>query len=162
MLEVRRGGPSDIPALAQIFWRGVHEGAAPKYSAAQRAAWLPEPPTPDAYAERLERQVLFVADRDGAPVGFMTLRPDGYLDFAFVLPEERGCGTADALLAMVENHSQAAGLARLTVKASDMARPFLARHGWHVTGDATVTRDDVTIPSFHMARDLVATDAGNV
>ncbi|MEM7488117.1 MAG: GNAT family N-acetyltransferase [Pseudomonadota bacterium] len=162
MLEVRRGGPADIPDLTGILWRGIHEGAAPRYSAAQRRAWLPEPLSSDAYAARLAGQALFVATRDGAPVGFMTLRADGYLDYAHVLPEERGRGTADALLAMVENHARAQGLARLTVRASEMARPFLARHGWQATGDATTIRDGVALPSTHMACDLLTADVGNV
>ncbi|MEM7640968.1 MAG: GNAT family N-acetyltransferase [Pseudomonadota bacterium] len=155
MLEVRADGVSDIPALIRIFWRGVHEGAAPKYSETQRRVWLPEPPTPEAYGARLAGQIVFVAARDAEPVGFMTLRPaDGLLDFAYVLPEERGQGTADILLAMVENHALALGPPRLTTRASDMARPFFVRNGWRVTGDATVTRAGVAIPSTHMARDL--------
>ena len=152
--DVRPGGAADAGTLAGIFWRSVHEGAAPRYDAAQRAAWLPARPSAEAFAARLEGQRVWVAERDGAATGFATLRPDGYLDFLYVLPEARGDGTAGALLAAVEAHARGAGLRRLTVRASDMARPFLARRGWAAVGDAAQVRGGVTIPATDMARAL--------
>ncbi|MGB3554654.1 MAG: GNAT family N-acetyltransferase [Jannaschia sp.] len=154
MREVRRGIPEDIAALTDILWRGVHEGAAPRYTAEQRRAWLPERPTPEAFADRLAGQTIWVAEEAGRLTGFITLRDDGYLDFAYVLPEMRGTGTADSLLTVLENHAAARGLDRLTVRASDMARPFLVRRGWHVTAPEPQVREDVTMPATEMARDL--------
>lgn len=154
--EIRRGAAEDIPVLIEILWRGVHEGAAPRYSAQQRRAWMPERPTPRAYAERLAGQMVFVAEQDGAPIGFMTLRTDGYLDFAYVVPEARGTGTADTLLAMLVNHAHINGMTTLTARASDMARPFFARHGWTVTRPAPQLRDGVTIPATDMVLPLAA------
>ncbi len=154
MPDIRQGGPADMPALADIFWRGVQEGAAPRYSAAQRRAWLPAPPTPAAFAVRLADQHILVATREDSLVGFMTLRADGYLDFAYVLPAERRQGTADTLLTALQTHARATRLTRLTTRASAMARPFFARHGWQDTGDATTMRDGIPLPSTHMAFDL--------
>ncbi|KIT15841.1 GNAT family N-acetyltransferase [Jannaschia aquimarina] len=154
MLELRAGLEEDFAALAEIFWRSVHEGAAPRYDAAQRRAWLPRRPTPAQFAQRIDGQVLRVAARDWIPVGFMTMTTSGYVDLAFVLPEERGRGTADALLAMLLNHARATGLARLTVRASEMARPFFRRHGWQALAPAPVERNGVTLLSTEMAFDL--------
>lgn len=155
-LEIRRGKPGDIPALIEILWRGVHEGAAPRYSTQQRAAWMPRRPSPADYADRLAGQVVFVAEQDGSPTGFMTLRADGYLDLAYVMPEARGNGTADALLAVLLNHARVSGLIALTARASDMARPFFIRHGWQATGPAPQVRDGVTIPATDMILPLAA------
>ncbi|UWQ17262.1 GNAT family N-acetyltransferase [Jannaschia sp. M317] len=152
--EVRRATPADLPAITGVFWRGVHEGATPRYDAAQRHAWLPERPTPAAFADRLGDQAVWVAQEGEIVTGFVTLRGDGYLDFAYVLPEVRGTGTADALLAVLENHARVRGLTRLTVRASDMARPFLARHGWTDAAPAPQVRNGVTIPATDMARAL--------
>lgn len=154
MLEVRQGRAGDVAALAEIFWRGVREGAAPRYSAAQRAAWLPERPAPEAMARRLAGLTVFVAESGGAPSGFMSLRPDGYLDLAFVLPEARETGAAGLLLAMLENHAAAAGLRGLRARASDMARPFLLRHGWRAVGRRMHDRGGVAIPATDMIRDF--------
>ena len=155
MREVRAAAPSDWEAIADIFWRGVSEGAAPRYDVAQRAAWLPERPDAAAFAARLAGQRVWVSV-DGEPSGFASLTADGYLDFLYVLPEHRGDGTAAALLAVVVNAALAAGLTRLTVRASDMARPFLARHGWHVVAPAPQTRGGVTLPATDMALTLSA------
>ncbi|MEO0859828.1 MAG: GNAT family N-acetyltransferase [Pseudomonadota bacterium] len=159
MREVRRGMSADIPAVIEVVWRGVHEGAAPRYSAAQRQAWLPSRPSGADYAARLTGQRVWVATEDGVLTGFVTLRPDGYLDFAYVLPEMRGTGTADALLAMLENHARARALPRLFTRASDMARPFFARHGWTVIGPAPQTRAGLVLPATDMAKALTSLDA---
>ncbi|MCK0165993.1 GNAT family N-acetyltransferase [Jannaschia sp. S6380] len=144
----------DVPALIDVFWCGVHEGAAPAYDEGQRRAWLPARPSVEAFAARLDPQTVFVAEAAGRITGFMTLRPDGHLDLAFVLPDVRGDGTAAALLAMVENHARVAGLTRLETRASDMARPFFLRHGWTVLRPAPQLRHGVTIPATEMSRDL--------
>lgn len=152
--EVRRGQPGDAAALADVFYRAVHEGAAPKYSAVERKAWAPERPSPEAFADRLAPQSVFVATEDDAPIGFMTLRDDGLVDLAYVLPEQRGTGTATGLLAMLQNHATARGFGALTTRASEMARPFFLRHGWRVLRPATQERDGVVLSAVDMSRTL--------
>lgn len=154
MREIRRGGAADLPVLADIFWRGVHDGAAPKYTPAQRHAWLPDRPHGDGWTARLAGQAIFVATQDGTHTGFMTLKPDGYLDFAYVLPDARGTGTADALLAVLMNHAAVTGTLDLKTRASDMARPVFARNGWHAVGPAPQMRQGVVITATDMAMSL--------
>ncbi|WP_179380615.1 GNAT family N-acetyltransferase [Jannaschia marina] len=154
--EIRRGRPSDLPAIIDVFWRGVHEGAAPRYSEAERRAWLPARPEPETFGRRLAGQAVFVAEEAGRVSGFMTLAPDGLLDFAYVLPEARRSGTADDLLAIVLNHAAAEGLPALRTRASDMARPFFARHGWQVTRPAPQCREGVVISATEMELPLAA------
>ncbi|MGB3409061.1 MAG: GNAT family N-acetyltransferase, partial [Jannaschia sp.] len=99
-------------------------------------------------------QAVFVACRAGIPRGFMTLRGDGCLDLAYVLPEARGTGTASALLGTLEAHATAAGQRRLTTRASDMARSFFLRHGWRVAGPAPQRRAGLVLPATDMVRHL--------
>ncbi|SDZ10374.1 Acetyltransferase, GNAT family [Jannaschia faecimaris] len=154
--QLRRGRSEDLPVLIEVFWRGVHEGAAPRYSDEQRQAWLPVRPEIEAFAAHLANQIVFAAEEGGIVTGFMTMTPEGYLDLAYVLPEARGTGTADALLAMIVNHAVARGLSALTTRASDMARPFFIRHGWQVLAAAPQIRAAVTIPATDMKLPLVA------
>lgn len=156
MREIRLAQASDLPALIEVFWRGVHEGAAPRYTPAQRRAWLPLRPEADVWAARLAGQAVFVAKEDAMCTGFFTLTSEGHLDFAYVLPEVRGTGTADALLALLMNHAQVRGLRRLTTRASDMARPFFLRHGWDIIGPEPQIRAGITVSSTRMARGLTA------
>lgn len=155
MREIRRGQSSDLPALTLIFWRGVHEGAAPHYTSSQRAAWLPRQPDPAALGARLEDQTVLVAAQEGVPVGFITRTPAGHIDLLYVLPEMRGGGAADALWVVMLNDALNNGLAGLTTRASDMARSFFVRNGWSVVADAPQTRAGVVIGATDMAIDLM-------
>ena len=109
---IRQYVPQDAGALALIYYRGVHEGAAGAYSAAQRAARAPEVPSAEAWHARLSALTTFVAD-DVGPVGFMSMDGD-YLDFSYVLPERRGDGTAAALYDACLAWAQDQRFARLT------------------------------------------------
>ncbi len=132
MITVRRYQSEDRGTCQKIFFHAVREGAAEVYSDAQRAAWAQsdwvDPDAPD----KLATQMTWIADADGAPVGFMSLRADSYLDMAFVLRAWHGRGVADALYAQLAQAARDAGMTCLFVDASPLARRFFAKHGWQV------------------------------
>ncbi|MDJ0827010.1 MAG: GNAT family N-acetyltransferase [Rhodobacter sp.] len=129
MTRIRRYRSADAGALAEIFFRAVHEGARTKYTEEERQAWAPTRPSPEDWARRLDGLITFVAFESGSLVGFMSLRSDGYLDLAFVLPEWMGKGVADALLRCLESEARRCGIGLLTTEASHLARSFFLRHG---------------------------------
>lgn len=157
-MQLRRYRPGDATGGAEVFYRAVREGAASAYDAAQRAAWAPEFPRPPemqaAWATRLGMQITWVAEEAGVLQGLFSLRTDGYLDLAFVLPARMGTGLAGQLYDRIEAEAQALGLRRLTVEASRLARPFLARRGWQVDAAQEVVRHGVTLPNFRMSKAL--------
>jgi len=152
-LALRPYRATDRAACAAVFRRAVREGAARFYDAAQREAWAPDPAVPRG-ADKLLAQWCVVAERDGSVAGFMSLTPEGYLDMAFVLPEEMGRGTAAALHAALLARARAAGLMRLTTHASHLARRFFARQGWQLDKAETVTLRGQRLDRFAMSRDL--------
>ena len=157
---VRSYAAGDAPALGEIFHRAVHEGAAGRYSAKERAAWSPRVPDTLKWQDRLAEAETVVAEGPDGPVGFMSLYLDrGYLDLAFVLPEAMGKGVATALYAVLETRARAAGLTRLTTEASLLAEPFFARQGWQIVKRQRVERLGVMIPNAVMQKDLVAGEA---
>lgn len=137
----------------------MHEGAVAAYTAKERAAWAPDPAPPPDWGARLGGQVTRVAIRKAAIRGFMTLGHDGHLDLAYVLPEERGQGTADALLAALEEVARARGMRWLTTEASLVARPFFERHGWQGGLRQSVIRNGVALTNFRMHKALSAPGA---
>lgn len=143
-MQIRRYQPADAGALAQIFFDAVRLGAAPKYTAAELAAW----------AQRLDGLTTVVAESPSGLLGFMSLRSDGYLDLAFVRPDCRGTGVADALHSEILTEACARHLHRLTTEASRMARPFFLRMGWHLIAAQTVQRNGQSIENFRMAKSL--------
>ncbi|MCY1125971.1 GNAT family N-acetyltransferase [Frigidibacter sp. RF13] len=153
-LTIRPYRPEDRAAAAHIFYRAVREGAADHYDADQRAAWAPSPEPDYASPSKLERQWCWIAERDGAPVGFMSLERDGYLDMAFVLPEEMGRGTARALYAALIERARAEGLRRLWVTGSHLARRFFLARDWRVVWMENLHADGQVYQVFRMVVDL--------
>jgi putative acetyltransferase len=153
-MRLRPYAAQDAGALAGIFFDAVRIGAAPKYTAAELAAWAPERPSADKWAARLAGLWTVVAEDGGRPVGFMSLADSGYLDLAYVAPDRRGQGVADALWLSLLAEARARGLPRLTTEASRMARPFFLRHSWQVESSQQVERHGVAIENFRMFRVL--------
>lgn len=146
---------ADAPACFEVFRAGVQEGAAPAYSQEERNAWCPPDgvPGPD-WAGKLDVAVARVALRGGAVIGFMTLHADGYLDFAYVRPDERRSGLAGALYEEIEAGARTAGITRIDTEASHLARRFFAKRGWQVDAAQHVIRRGVAIANFRMSKGL--------
>lgn len=154
-MRLRAYAPRDAEACYHVFRRAVHEGAASAYSAGERAAWAPDAAMPPDWGARLDRHPTLVALRRGAVRGFLTLGRDGHLDLLYVLPEERGRGTAARLYAAAEARARAQGLGWLATEASLLARPFLERRGWVCEARQSVIRAGVALTCFRMAKCLV-------
>lgn len=131
---IRRFRPEDAQGCRDVFVAAVQVGVAGRYSPDERAAWLKDPAMPAGYADWLASHITFVAE-EGTIQGFMMLEGSGYLNLAFVRPEQMGKGLADALYAAVLTEARALGLRRLHVLASRYAMGFFARHGWHLAPD---------------------------
>ena len=151
-LRVRPYAPVDRTACHGVFFRAVHEGAAEHYDAAQRAAWAPDPAPDPGRPDKLLTQWAWVAETAAKDIlGFISHRPDGYLDMAFVLPEARGTDVAPALLRALVAKARADGLGRLTTHASHLARRFFGKHGWQVDFAEAVPRNGQTLERFGMS-----------
>lgn len=152
---VREASPADTEALAEIFYRAVHIGAATAYSKEQLNAWVDQKPKAQVWAKRLDGLLTLVADRDGVTIGFISVRlSDGFIDLIFVSPEVLGTGVAHALYTEVEARSRAAGVSRLFSHASHMAKPFFERRGWHVVAANQVDRGRILIDNWVMETSL--------
>ncbi len=154
-LLIRPFTEQDAGATAAIFFDAVRSGSREFYSDAQRQAWAPAiPPLPD-WLDRLKAQTTLVAEQVGDVVGFMTLDGEGYIDLVFVAPDLIGKGVARQLYAGVENVARKAGIQKLSVQASHMARRFFERQGWSVVRQQTVTLRGVALTNFVMEKHLV-------
>lgn len=133
--SLRRFRPGDAAATREVFWQAVRIGAAGHYTEAQLADWVADPAMPEGWGDWLGRHFTVVAEDGDGIAGFFMLEASGYLNMAFVRPEWRRTGLADCLHAAILAEARARGMPRLTVWASRLARPFLARHGWTLDPD---------------------------
>jgi putative acetyltransferase len=141
----------DRAACAAVFYRAVREGAAEQYSPEQRAAWAPADKADTATPDRLLDQHCWVAEQNGQITGFMSLTPSGYLDMAFVLPEAKGKGVADALYRALMTRAKQDKIENLTVHASHGARHFFEKHGWQVDHQENHPVNGQTLERFQMS-----------
>ena len=126
------------------------------YDAPQTSAWLLNFPAPDDFHERISSQKIVVAF-DGAseePVGFMTLRPDGLIDFAFIHPDHQGSGHFRDMMEGVEIQGRTLQLPTLESRASRNAvGPFRAC-GFEVIAREAVQLGAVELERFHVRKTL--------
>ncbi len=103
--------------------------------------------------------MIFVAvNRDGRPVAFTLIEPDGHLDQLYCHPDHTRKGLAAELLMVAEDHARSRGVTRLYTEASELARAAFERAGY-VTAhrrDFTIAHDgqDVAIHNFAMEKSL--------
>lgn len=154
-MEVRSFRDEDAVPLGRLFHRSVRDGASARYNAAQLAAWSPAAPEGNAWAARLAACDTVVAVDGETRLGFMSMDETGYLDLAFVVPEQMGRGVSDMLYAVLESRAQARGTLRLSTQASLLAEPFFARHGWRVVRRQEVEMGGVVLENAWMEKPLV-------
>ena len=117
-VTLRRGGPADLETAVRIdALIEQAQSASPSYSSylqderEHRETWVETLAGDDV--------TYVVAERDGTPVGHVTLYPDPADDGALhlastaVVPEERGSGVGRALTAFALSHAAELGYARL-------------------------------------------------
>ncbi|NNE88096.1 MAG: GNAT family N-acetyltransferase [Silicimonas sp.] len=151
---LRSCASEDADALGDIFYRAVHEGAASRYTAEERAAWVSEVPRGAAWAAKLAASDCVVAESGGVLVGFMS-RQGAHFDMAYVVPEIKGTGVAGVLCAVLEGRARAAGVTVMSVEASHLAEPFLARRGWQLLRRQVVERRGVRLANCVMEKQLI-------
>ena len=127
------------------------------YDAHQTSAWLLNFPEPDDFHERISSQKIVLAlDRTSAePVGFMTLRSDGLIDFAFIHPDHQGSGHFRDMMERVEILARNLEVPKLESRASRNALgPFLAC-GFEVISREFVELEAAELERFHVRKSLI-------
>lgn len=153
-VQIRRAIPRDFGALGEVFHAAVREGAT-DYSEAQRTAWSPAPRLGEAWTAHLAGQSVWLAeDGSGAALGFLTLRPDGYVDLAYIRSEAQGQGLFRRLYNELEAEAGRLALPRLWTDASLHARGPFESVGFVVTAPETVMRNGETFERFRMEKVL--------
>lgn len=133
--------PTEYDDLADIVFNAVRNGPS-LYTHAQRVAWVPERRGGEEWAARLAGQAIAIARDDTRAIGFMSLAPEGYIDFAFIRPEAQGCGLFRRLFDMIEDKARSQNESRLWTHASLMAQPAFAAVGFTVVEHEVVQIGD--------------------
>lgn len=117
----------DFDAHGDLMFQAIRTAPSP-FSEAQREGWH----------TKLATQHVILAERPQGITGFMSLRPVGYFDLVFILPQAREVGLFRTPYREIETHAARTGLGRIWAHASLMALPAFSAVGFdavpHVVG----------------------------
>lgn len=160
---IRPGLASDVGQVASVHVAAIREVCGLVYEAAQIEAWV-SGKRPEIYLHAIAHLPFFVAELDGAVVGFAELDPGaGEVRAVYVRPDCGRRGIGSALLDAVVGAARAAALERLELKASLNSVPFYEARGFVVDELTTFTlRNGGTLPCAAMHKSLRPALPGSV
>ena len=150
-MNLRPYRPSDVSALAELFYQTVHSVNRRDYTAEQCRVWATGHPDLSAWDASFQAHRTWIAEEDGHIVGFADLDVEcGYLDRLYVHKDaqRRGVGAA------AEACARAAGVQRLETHASITARPFFAARGYRLLREQAVERGGIRLKNYVMILEL--------
>ncbi len=131
-VRLRNFQASDGVPLLELFRDTVHRVNCRDYTPSQLAAWAPKDYPSDAWCERFEGRIAYVAELDAAPVGFVDMTPSGHLDRLFVSADYQRKVIGRHLVEAIIESANALNLKTITTEASITAKPFLLSQGFVV------------------------------
>lgn len=131
-MRVRDFQPTDLGAIATLFYETVRFVNRADYAQEQVEAWAPRILATSFWGQRLaQKDVLVVEDDHAALTAFATLESTGYIDFFFCRHDLVGQGVGTLLYQELEARARQGSIVRLFTQASLTARPFFERRGFH-------------------------------
>ena len=152
-IKLRKGDAADYDTLGEVMFDAIHNGPS-RYTDAQSNAWAPIPRSGPEWANRLSQKDVIIAEHGRAIMGFMTIEPGGYVDFAYIRPSAQGSGLFRRLFAEVMKRAEAAGETELSTHASLMAQPAFAAMGFKIDFHETVEVDGQKLARARMIKTL--------
>ncbi|MDO4316267.1 MAG: GNAT family N-acetyltransferase [Oscillospiraceae bacterium] len=151
-MTIRCYRPGDLSPLLQLFYDTVHTVCAADYTSAQLDAWAPEEPDAAAWDASLRSRATLIAEENGVMLGFGNIGPDGYLDLLYVHKDHRRRGVAAVLCDFLETLYP---VERVTVHASETARPFFEKRGYRVLRTQQAERRGQALTNYVMEKELI-------
>lgn len=153
-MRIRPYKRADADELARLFYDSVRHLGRAAYSEAQVGAWAPDLSTGEGIDRRNGdgRLVLVAEADDGALLGYGDLEPDGHIDRLFRLPDLKHRGVGAALLNALIYQAGVNDIRRLTVEASELAKPVFLRAGFKVVGRRDFELRGVPVHNYAMER----------
>ena len=130
MFIVRRAGEEDSEGIWRVHTRAIREIANSHYTPEETEAWA-SPRKPEHYVESIRNKEFYVAEEDGAVIGFGTLNhKQNEIEAVYVSPEVVRRGVGSAILRRLEERARELGIRSLKMDASLNAVPFYKTAGY--------------------------------
>lgn len=152
MIKIRPYQSDDADTLWHLFFNTVRVVNARNYSQDQVEAWAPESFDISVWQNKMNDLQPFVAELNGAIVGYCDLQPDGLIDHFFCHHEYQGQGIGKALMNHILALADERGVSRLYSHVSITARPFFEHFGFLVMNEQIISVRGQELTNFVMER----------
>lgn len=162
LFSIRKYRDGDAPVMAQLFYSSVHNLGLRRYTPEQVAVWAPEPPGATharaIHARALDGRTTLVAINGSEEiVAYGDMEGNGHIDHLYCRPDVAGAGVASQLLDRLLAIAMSAGMSRLYVEASELARSLFERKGFRIVRRHDFELHGVLIHNYVMERSLAQT-----
>lgn len=151
--KLRRGLPSDLTEIQQLYVATINTICVKDYDAAQRRIWSSSIENNERWHNILYDQYLIVAEVDSTIVGFASYDKD-YLDTLFIHSRYQRMGIAKKLFDAVEKRMKDEGQEVLKVHASKTALSFFKAMGCIIVNEQTLNIKGIAINNYVMKKVL--------
>jgi putative acetyltransferase len=139
MFTIRKAKQEDKEPIWRVHVKAIRETCVSHYSQEVIRIWA-ERLQPEKYADAIRRNEFFVAEEDGAVVGFGELdQAGGEIQGLYVSPDVASRGVGKKLLHTLEERARAFGLESLYLTSSLNAVGFYERAGFKSLGEMVKT-----------------------
>ena len=152
-IHLRLAQSDDYDVLGELMFDAIHNGPT-HYTQAQSNAWAPIPKRGAEWAARLDKQHVILVESGLNVLGFMSIDPGGYIDFAYIRPSAQGRGLFRMLFEAVVKQANAQGNTELSTHASLMAQPAFAAMGFTIDYHEEVAVNGQSLPRARMIKTL--------
>lgn len=153
-MRIRRFKPGEEPALLEIYHSAIHLIASRDYTQEQVNAWAPASLDEELWVRRIRGINPFVAELEGALVGYADIQDSGYIDHFFVSGRHSRQGIGRSLMEALESEAKHLGVTELTSDVSRTAQPFFARFGFQIVEQRMPVVRGIEVPNARMCKFL--------
>lgn len=143
--------PSDITAVAALFYNTVHTVNRRDYTDIQLDAWADGNIDLNKWNSSFLSNITVIAEIGGIIVGFGDITYDGYLDRLYVHKDYQHIGIATAICDYLESRTN---VDKITTHASITAKPFFEKRGYMAVKEQQVIRHNVTLTNYIMEKQI--------
>ena len=149
---IRPFKPSDLSAIIKLFKQAVPAINIRHYSSMQVSIWIDIDEL--RWAEKLTKNISFIAKADSIIVGFIDMSYEGYLDHLYIHKDYQARWVSLRLLRAVEKAARQLSLTKIFTDCSITAKLPAERVGFRVIKEQVVEKNGVQFITYHMEKKL--------
>jgi putative acetyltransferase len=153
-MKIRRYRPGEEETLWRLYRDTTREIIGRFYTPAQIDRWAPLDKDMAEWTERIRDRDPFVAEEQGALVGFAELELDGHIDYFYCHHQWQRQGVGRALYRALEDEARRLGVSRLYAEVSVPAKPFFVSMGFRIVEEQSNRVCDAPAKRYLMAKTL--------